>query len=338
MDSAPLLELQGIEHRYGERPPGLLQRLGLRPPPPTAQALRGVDLRIHRGEIVGLVGESGSGKSTLGRIAADLLTPSAGSRQLAPELAVRRRLAIQMIFQNPHASLNPRLRIGDAIAEPMRHHRLVPGSEVPTEVALHLRRAGLDPALAERFPHQLSGGQRQRVGIARALAVAPQLLVCDESIAALDVSIQAQIVNLFLDLRDSLGLAYLFISHDLGVVRHLADRVVILYLGEVVESGPAQSLFDTPRHPYTQALLAQVPDVSQRRRRYAGLAGEPPSVFAPPTGCAFHPRCPHAVPLCRERAPVLHESAPSHHTACHLDAPAVAVSLPDPKPLGSPHP
>ncbi|MBM3355804.1 MAG: ABC transporter ATP-binding protein, partial [Betaproteobacteria bacterium] len=201
-----------------------------------------------------------------------------------------------------------------------RVHRLVPAAEVPDYVAQLLRRVGLDPSYRRRYPHQFSGGQRARIGIARALAVKPDFLVCDEAVAALDVSIQAQVLNLFMDLRESLGLTYLFISHDLGVVSHLSNRVVVMYLGRVVESASTAELFAKPNHPYTRALLAEVPRLDRKNRRFAPIKGEIPSPLVPPLGCHFHPRCPHAMPRCAQEAPVLREVAPGRLSACHLDA------------------
>ncbi len=228
------------------------------------------------------------------------------------------RLRVQMIFQDPYASLNPRLRVEEIVGEAPRVHGLVDGP-YGAFVDAQLRRAGLDPALKRRFPHQFSGGQRQRVGIARALAVRPEVLVCDEAVAALDVSIQAQILNLFADLREQLGLTYLFISHDLGVVEHLSDRVVIMYLGRIVEQAGVAELFGRPNHPYTSALLAEVPRIDARHRAFSSLQGELPSPLAPPTGCHFHPRCPHAMPRCAVDIPALREVAPGHLSACHLN-------------------
>jgi peptide/nickel transport system ATP-binding protein len=229
------------------------------------------------------------------------------------------RRPIQMIFQDPFASLNPRMRVEQIIGEAPRVHGLVDKAQLTDYVADLLARVGLDPALRRRYPHQFSGGQRARIGIARALAVKPEFLVCDEAVAALDVSIQAQVLNLFMDLRDSLGLTYLFISHDLGVVRHLSDRVVVMYLGRVVEIAPTVALFAQPNHPYTQALLAEVPRIDRKRRAYAPITGEIPSPLAPPPGCHFHPRCPHAMPRCASEAPALREIAPGRLAACHLN-------------------
>jgi len=226
---------------------------------------------------------------------------------------------VQMIFQDPYASLNPRMRVRDIIGEAPRVHGLVPASEIEIYVEETLRKVGLDPSYKRRYPHQFSGGQRQRIGIARALAVKPEFIVCDEAVAALDVSIQAQVLNLFIDLRREFGLTYLFISHDLGVVEHLSDRVVIMYLGRVVESAPTEALFQSPSHPYTQALLSEVPRLDRRRTRFAAVKGEIPSPLDPPPGCTFHPRCPHAMPRCRSEVPALKEIAPDRISACHLN-------------------
>ena len=224
-----------------------------------------------------------------------------------------------MIFQDPMSSLNPRLRVQDIVGEAPVVHRVVSHSEIEDYVAQIMTRVGLDPSYARRYPHQFSGGQRQRIGIARALAVQPDFLVCDESVAALDVSIQAQVLNLFMKLREDLNLTYLFISHDLGVVEHLSDRVVIMYLGRVVEVAPTEDLFREPNHPYTKALLAEVPRLDTRARRFAPIEGEIPSPIDPPSGCHFHPRCPNATLRCREERPVLREISPDRHSACHLN-------------------
>jgi peptide/nickel transport system ATP-binding protein len=228
------------------------------------------------------------------------------------------QLRMQMIFQDPYASLNPRMRVLDIVGEAPVVHGLVPRGGQQEYVAMQLDRVGLDATLLRRYPHQFSGGQRARIGIARALAVKPEFLVCDESVAALDVSIQAQVLNLFMDLRRDLNLTYLFISHDLGVVQHISDRVAVMYLGRVVELAPTAQLFDAPSHPYTQALLAEVPRLDPRKRTFVPVKGEIPSPLAPPPGCHFHPRCPHALPRCRIEVPALRTIAPGRLSACHL--------------------
>jgi peptide/nickel transport system ATP-binding protein len=325
-----LLELTGISKRF--TPPQDLigrwaQRLHLAPPAPVVHAVSDVHLRIGRGEVLGLVGESGCGKSTLGRMVAGISVPTDGELRyqgvaLAGMTPAQRRafeLGVQMVFQNPFASLNPRLRIGEAIGEAAAVHGIIPKARLADHVTQLMQQVGLDPAFADRYPHQFSGGQRQRIVIARALAVGPRLLVCDEAIAALDVSIQAQVINLFMALRSQLGLGLLFISHNLAVVEHLADRVAIMYLGRVVETAPVEQLFSRARHPYTRALLAEMPSLRVGRRAYAPIQGELPSPLAPPPGCAFHPRCPHASARCRVEAPVVREVEPLHWMACHLD-------------------
>ena len=329
-----LLELKGISKRFEKRldfAGRLARRLGANVTESTVHALDRVDLAIGEGEVVGLVGESGCGKSTLGRVVSRILAPSGGERfwrgrpYAAFEDSASRpeRLAVQMIFQDPYASLNPRMRILDIVGEAPVVHGLVPRADREDYVAGVLDRVGLDASLMRRFPHQFSGGQRSRIGIARALAVKPRFLVCDEAVAALDVSIQAQVLNLFIRLREELALTYLFISHDLGVIRHVSDRVVVMYLGRVVESASATELYSRPNHPYTEALVAEVPLVDSRRRAYVPIRGEIPSPLAPPPGCHFHPRCPRAFERCSREAPALREIAPGHHSACHLnDLPA----------------
>jgi peptide/nickel transport system ATP-binding protein len=237
---------------------------------------------------------------------------------LPRDAAKQAMLKVQMIFQDPFASLNPRMRVAEIIGEAPRVHGMIKG-RTADYVDAQMRRAGLDPSYKRRYPHQFSGGQRQRIGIARALAVQPEFLVCDEAVAALDVSIQAQILNLFMDLREQLDLTYLFISHDLGVIEHIADRVLIMYLGRIVEEAGAEDVFRRPNHPYTQALLAEVPRIENRHRSFAAIKGELPSPLHPPSGCHFHPRCPHAMPRCSVEAPVLREVAPGQRSACHLN-------------------
>jgi peptide/nickel transport system ATP-binding protein len=331
--TSPLLELRSTSKRFVKKP-DLAARLahvfGSAACAQTVHAVNDVSLAVQPGEVVGLVGESGSGKSTLGRIAAGLHEPTRGERwwqgentaRLKQHLSTheyrRRMLGIQMIFQDPYASLNPRLRVQQIVGEAPVAHGMIEAREQADTVAALMQRVGLDPALMGRFPHQFSGGQRARIGIARALAVKPQLLICDEAVAALDVSIQAQVINLFMALRQELSLTYLFISHDLGVVRHISDRVLVMYLGRVVESAPAEALFAEPLHPYTEGLLAESPRMEVRRKSFAALKGEIPSPLNPPAGCHFHPRCPHALPRCTQESPELARVAADRWVACHL--------------------
>ncbi|HET9644355.1 MAG TPA: oligopeptide/dipeptide ABC transporter ATP-binding protein [Burkholderiaceae bacterium] len=290
------------------------------------RAVDDISLTVHEGEIVGLVGESGCGKSTLGRVAVGLQAATTGERLFRGERlehlsngdAVARQLKLQMVFQDPYASLNPRLRVNDIIGEAAVTHGIVTKAEKPAYVADLLERVGLKPEMARRFPHQFSGGQRARIGIARALAVKPEFIVCDEAVAALDVSVQGQVLNLFADLRERLGLSYLFVSHNLSVVHHISDRVAVMYLGRVVESAPAASLFAEAAHPYTRALLAEAPTLKVQKKKFVAIQGEIPSPLAPPSGCHFHPRCPHAQERCRQEAPRLREMHTGHAVACHL--------------------
>ncbi|MCE2969187.1 MAG: ABC transporter ATP-binding protein [Burkholderiales bacterium] len=323
--SEALLELRAVSKRFAKRLDAverLARLLGAKVAEHTVHAVDRVDLVVRQGEVVGLVGESGCGKSTLGRLACGLHASSEGEVRFRGQPLVQkvgRRPAIQMIFQDPFSSLNPRLRVAQIVGEAPRVHGLVSGAEIDDYVAQLLQRVGLDPSYRRRYPHQFSGGQRARLGIARALAVKPEMLVCDEAVAALDVSIQAQVLNLFMDLREQLGLTYLFISHDMGVVRHLADRVVVMYLGRVVEAAPTAQLFAAPNHPYTQALLEEAPRLDRRRRAFVPITGEIPSPLHPPSGCHFHPRCPHAQPRCAQQAPPLVEIAPGRWSACFLN-------------------
>ena len=333
MTIAPRIALCGVSKHFGREPPAG-NRLARRVRdsfrarrPHQVRAVDDVDLVIAEGEVLGLIGESGCGKSTLGRIAAGVMLPSAGRvlhqgrdlAQMPRAEAKRSKLRVQMVFQDPYASLNPRLCAEDAVGEAPLVHGMVRRGELAAYVDAQLRLVGLDPGLKRNYPHQFSGGQRQRVGIARALAVKPDMLVCDEAVAALDVSIQAQILNLFMDLRERLGLTYLFISHDLGVVGHISDRVAVMYLGRIVEEGPAAEVLGRPNHPYTQALLADLPRLDARKRRFAATEGELPSPLDPPSGCPFHSRCAHAMPRCVEQSPILRVIAPGRRSACHLN-------------------
>lgn len=333
----PLLSLDRIGKTFEQHfdaADRLALRLGLRQAPTAVRAVDDVTLDVENGEVLGVVGESGCGKSTLGRMMAGILAPSHGRRlyrgqpaaDLSAKEAHRLRLKVQMIFQDPYSSLNPRMRVSEIVGEAPRYHG-VGGSDIGAHVDRCLEMAGFDPALKSRFPHQFSGGQRQRIGIARALAVEPEILICDESVASLDVSIQAQVLNLFMDLRERLGLTYVFISHDLGVIEHIADRVVVMYLGRVVERGPTEALFAAPNHPYTQALLDEVPRIENRKRQFSAIKGELPSPAHPPPGCHFHQRCPFAGPRCSREAPPLQTIAPGRVSACFLNQPGGVGSL-----------
>ena len=332
-----IVEARGLSRVFDVSGPWL-SRLIDREPRRVLTAVDGVDFTILRGETLGLVGESGSGKSTLARMVVGLLEPSAGhvliegvdlaqTRDKAARRAIQRR--IQMIFQDPYASLNPRWRVGDIIAEPIRAFGArgagagVAGRRARTaRVRELLELVGLHGADARKFPHEFSGGQRQRVAIARAIAVSPDFIVCDEPTSALDVSIQAQILNLMRDLQDRLGLTYLLITHNLAVVRFMASRVGVMYLGQLVEIGATEALFQRPRHPYTRMLLDAVPDLSMSGRPRTPVSGEPPNPIDPPSGCPFHPRCPRAIAICRSERPAFRDNV-----ACHLagaDEPAPA--------------
>jgi oligopeptide transport system ATP-binding protein len=299
------------------------------------KAVDGVSFYIRQGETLGLVGESGCGKTTTGRCILQLSRPTAGEVildgkdlcQLQGESLRHMRRKMQFIFQDPYGSLNPRMTVGDIIGEPLRVHCLVKGGEYQAQVAELLQAVGLNPAMAKRYPHEFSGGQRQRIGVARALAVRPALVVCDEPVSALDVSIQAQIINLLQELQQQFNLTYLFIAHDLSVVRHISDRVAIMYLGKIVEIASRADIYQNPVHPYTRALLSAVPipdpAVEARRRRII-LKGEIPSPLSPPPGCHFHPRCPEAIAICREQPPALRSLEGDHWVSCHRVQPVSA--------------
>ncbi|MCC7272920.1 MAG: dipeptide ABC transporter ATP-binding protein [Alphaproteobacteria bacterium] len=324
-DDPPLVEVQDLVKRFPVRG-GML--FGARVA--EVHAVDGVSFSIRRRETLGLVGESGCGKSTLSRLLLRLIEPTAGRVLFEGRdvmefdgVALRSfRCEAQIVFQDPFGSLNPRMTIGDIIAESMLVNRTAARRERVERVARLLEQVGLHPDHARRYPHEFSGGQRQRIGIARALAIGPKLVVCDEPVSALDVSVQAQIVNLLQDLQADLALTYLFVSHDLGVVRHVCDRVAVMYLGKIVEIGDNETIFTRPGHPYTEALLAAIPEPSTRGRRGPALVeGDVPSPIDPPSGCRFHTRCRFAEAVCREVEPALLDVGDGHHVACHLHTP-----------------
>jgi oligopeptide/dipeptide ABC transporter ATP-binding protein len=323
----PVIELRSVERSFVTEPDfadRVASIFGAKTNAKTLRAVDGIDLTIGQGEVVGLVGESGCGKSTLGRIVAGILPQDKGDvlfngRALVDKNKLKNGsgLGIQMIFQNPASALDPRQKIIDAIAEAPVAHGLVHRSEAREFALRALKSVGLGEDALERFPHEFSGGQRQRICIARALAVDPRVVVCDEAVASLDVSIQAQIINLFLDLKQELNLSYLFISHDISVVEHVADRIAVMYLGQIVEIGETKELLENPQHPYTKALLAEVPTLDTTLSEEHALKGELPSLLTPPSGCRFHTRCPVATSACSSQRPTLEHWKGDHQVRCH---------------------
>jgi oligopeptide transport system ATP-binding protein len=329
----PLLEVTDLVKHFPIRSGVVIDREVAR-----VRAVDGVSFTLHEGETLGLVGESGCGKSTLCRAVLQLTTPTSGSVRFEGQELVGRsrrdlrpmRREMQMIFQDPFASLNPRKRVGQIVGDPLELHGLARGPEVKRQVQALLDRVGLHPEHYNRYPHEFSGGQRQRIGIARALALRPKLIIADEPVSALDVSVQAQIINLLEEVQDEFGLSYLFVAHDLGVVRHVSDRVAVMYLGKVVEISSAEGLYDRPIHPYTNALLSAVPIPDPRRnaaRERLVLEGDVPSPIDPPSGCSFHTRCPWSTDVCTTEEPVLIEHDGGHFAACHHPRNVAAAQL-----------
>ncbi|MFK4825968.1 ABC transporter ATP-binding protein [Paenochrobactrum sp. BZR 588] len=325
-ESETILEVQSLCHQFG-RKEDWIDKIGAKlrksGPRPVVRAINGVDIHVRKGEIFGIAGESGCGKSTLGRIMAGLIKPTEGQIAYHGKPVMRgdkpANLKLQMIFQDSGAALNPRMQVKDLIGEGPLLHGLVKKRELKDFIVNQLEIVGLNADAMTRYPHQFSGGQRQRINIARALALQPDMIICDESIAALDVSIQAQIINLFLDLKDKLDLTYVFISHDLGVLKHIADRLAVMYLGRVVEQGNAAEIFANPRHPYTQVLLDNVLTLDRRDQQFEPVEGEVPSPLNLPSGCTFHTRCTHAVPACAQTIPPL-TGQEEHQFACPVMA------------------
>ncbi|MDQ3412124.1 MAG: ATP-binding cassette domain-containing protein, partial [Chloroflexota bacterium] len=314
--TVPLLEARDLSTHFPVRR-GLFRRESK-----AVRAVDGVSLTLAPGETLGLVGESGCGKSTLVKTLLFLEQPTGGEIRFGGEAvtaadAGRLRRQAQIVFQDPYTSLPPRMRVAEIIADPLRIHRLAGRAAAERRALALMREVGLNPARGHDYPFQFSGGQRQRISIARALAIEPSLLLLDEAVSALDVSVQAQVLNLLRDLQERRGLAYIFISHDLGVIRYMSDRIAVMYLGKIVEHGPAATLYERPLHPYSRALVSAVPSLRRRGERIR-LAGEPPNPTAPPSGCAFHPRCPLAQPVCAERTPALQEWRPGRFAACHF--------------------
>lgn len=318
-ESETTLHAENVACYFDVSPPWLTRVLQ-RSPRRTLRAVDGVSFSVPHGKTFSVVGESGCGKSTLARMVVGLQPPTAGALAFTPLKKANKAAApprLQMIFQDPYASLNPRWRVGDIVAEPIRELKLIEGeAEIQNRVGTLLSTVGLSPADAVRFPHEFSGGQRQRISIARALATEADFLVCDEPTSALDVSVQAQILNLMRRLQDQFGLTYLFISHNLSVVRHMSDEIAIMYLGRFVETGPAEQVFSDPRHPYTRLLLETIPNVETPNRARGPMSGEVPSPIAPPPGCPFHPRCALAEDRCRTERPSL--SGTTRQVACHV--------------------